>query len=379
MMANNKKNIFIASVIILTYVGCLKNSKTNMLNGVNQKPSIVDNSIIKSEDEEKEYILNPKHNYNPDLKANQEKNKHIYSKDTFNHHIPHNHDISGYDEKTMELQHKATKIILKLLKSIKQNSKINILYNLKQLKEIKVDSIGDTFTLVDKLIEALNIKNNLETGLKLLITRQARNFVHGAFLYRYKQNPNSLDGVSFISSEIKQELISKIEVSLKLVSESQQVSGSLRFELQVLRAAIGAMPDEKNKNLKSLFKTSLKAMVPIISKSVIATGALIVGSYSTSIKYGSQALLDTFKSLYKHLKNHYRQKWYLSVLFLDALKEIKSIESLEAIQQLLSDNTWTDLSNLKTGDWQIFYAGLDALTSSVLNKNEEISKNSFLW
>ena len=266
-------------------------------------------------------------------------------------HAPASHDEIGYDQAGLLQAAKATQVAHKLAIAVKANNKVNVFAHLQQLRKIDVQKAGDSMIVVDTLVNVLGNKYGrwLENGLKLLIAQEARRFVHGVFLFRKHNNLS-------ISEKDKKELEGKFKAAMKHIKEKHQPSAvSLRFELQCVRAAIGALPDQK-----SVLSRAKGELSPIELLSVAAGVGVSMVNPIAGVKIATKPALKQLEKVWEKfyqaaLRTH-RGNWYAVVLYLDILKKaaLEDMDSLAKLQEILNQN--------QESNWQILHAGIEALT-----------------
>lgn len=194
-----------------------------------------------------------------------------------------------------------------------------------------------------------------------MIAQQAHRLVNQLYL-------NRLSTKKPFIHEDKKSTIKYIDLAIMACKNR----GSLYFELQVLRAAIGALPDQKSFFQKQQTVEIAKKL--LVSSLHIAVQAGI-GNIGGAVDTSTELSLDLIQKVYNKAVKGYRKRWYTEVCYIDYIKnqllksknqKIKK-DKLEKVKDLLKGK----LMNVKTKDWQTIYAGIDLFTAIVVNSNDE--------
>ena len=235
-----------------------------------------------------------------------------------------------------------------------------VLKGLQLLALVDMNKISNPRIVMEKILDAITGKAVQweNYGIKRKIARQLRAFVHRM----YKISKQERKGVH---KDDKKAILEKIDYSLDQIDESNSPGNGLRFELDVVRAMVDALPDTS-----SFWDT---------------WGESVMDLFEACSDKNSLKLKTLATTIYDELKTKYNKGWYEIVLYIDYLKEEAKgdAEALDRLQDLLYEyktkRKFQKLNALNpSGNWHILYVGIDALTYIIQNtKDKKIEKAAF--
>ena len=235
---------------------------------------------------------------------------------------------------------------------------------LQLLAKVKSQEVSHPKRVMDLLLETLTSSafHWEDYALQRAVAQALRPFLHQ--IYRFARLQNKV-----IHVKEKKALIEKIDQALDLIDEERSLGNGLRFELDLVKAMLQALPDTTNalkewqdsliQTLEAVKEQSLKELLPVLEK------------------------------LYHTLKAKQAAHWYEVVLYIETLKKAatKEAKSLEQLQDLLyfykqkraqpskkkqkeSQKMFQDLQakldpTHPGGNWHVLYAGVEALAHVV--------------
>ena len=254
---------------------------------------------------------------------------------------------------------------------IQRSDRQQILYHLQQLSQVKPKQLENPLFLTAKLVDALGdnfYSRMIDYDLKVAIAQQATRYIHRAFVYGIEERRLPM------TKEDQAELLRKISLAIKAGKEKTQPILSLNFELQLLRVAFGAFKEHTSKQ-----KEVLEGMQKITQVGLGIGTTLVTGNLS-GMKSASPILIEELKKAYQATLQAYREQWYVKILYINALRSRtlnqsrplkERLGAVHAILELLQEGKRLGFTNWKTDDWQVFYAGLGALTQIITKSNED--------